>query len=925
MALPSYARPENVVKNAENLIKIGNTDEALSVLKTYIGSKNFKYITSSEAQSVGLLYAELCVEKRDITLAKEGLFNYKRNVQTISNGLETVHVVVKKFIQLSEESLKKETAKYDLSSSNADDDIDLDEAELPELLLSDLHGDDVKEKSDRENLTPSLRFMFNAYKTVIEIIRNTNQLEVAYCAVINQCFKFCEQFNRKHEFRRISDLVRYHLQSINQYANMQNVNAVNAANQVNLSNVHTFDRFLQLRFNGLNIAMKMELYQESFKIVEDIHILTVLSKRQPKPQMMLNYYENLAKIFNVSGNSLYRSVSWLRFFNLYSQSPNATIQELNKYASLIVLSCLSIEEDSSDNVNYKYKRLNKLLSLKSVPTRDSVIESINKNSFLRFVDSDLKKLFHYLENDDFNPLLAKQELTPLLSIIYENVEFRGYLQDLIHTVLLKVFKQISKNYDNITYDFLIDLCCFKNTSYQLTPEFIENALINSGKQKTIGGENGNYFTFSIDHDSNLIHFKEIDGNFGDIQLNLQNISNTLLKSLYNIDDTLVMKQQAIKEKNIAVANEEIMKERQAIEERNRMLEQRKKEEAEAEARRLEELKKERELKAKMEKQAELDRIETETKRREQEEVEKKKLAIDLAQVQEFVKLTAEKGLLSTAVKEAAKTEVDMMKLKKLQMSEINKDIESNKERVAIISKKYDHLERAMRKCEQKYLQQDSELQKDRDLKAYNEITTKLKEKAKSEYDATLMIRDRFSRILPKYEEFKTRVVGDKLDTFKKLQAENSAKLEAAKQARITEIKEQRLKQMIETAEHEARELDERKQREAEIARKEEAEKSRKEKLAKIKADKEAKDREILERQREMELAVERKLQTSTPVSSGSKYVPPGRRNNNGNSNGSGGLPPPPPAGPKSSGNVWVPSFKRRAGYRNDNGSNDNTR
>lgn len=877
MAPPHIIRPENIIKTCENLIRINKSDEALDTLKNFIGSRKFKFITAAQAESVGLLFVQLCVDLRDFGAAKEGLFNYKKNAQTINNGLETVGNVVRRFIQLGEESLSraKESAAAAATETTT---TDLDEVRSPEaLLLSIVSSDDTKDRSDRELLTPHLRFMYDSYRTVLDTIRNTKQLEIVYCYIVSHAFKFCEQFSRKLEFKRLSDLIRTHLQSINFYANQQHTNAFHALNQIDLSNPSTLERFLQLRFNGLNIAVKLELYQESFKIVEDIHTLLVLSKRQPKPSMMLNYYENLAKIFNVSVNSLYRSVSWLKFFNLYSQSPNATLENLSNYASIIVLSSLSISElagSNNDEERNKYNRLSGLLNLPHPPTRKSVIDSINNPNFLKFVNKDLRFLFNYLENDDFNPLFIQSELVPVLNRIYESSNYKVFFNGLLETILVKIFKQVAKNYENIRFEFLVDLANFKGTSYELSHVVVENNLINAGKDGLLP-------QFRIDHDANVVSFindpfdvasANVESTAADlIKVQLSKLSGTLLKSLYNTDPSFIEQQQANKAKAIELANKEIERERQEIEERRILLEKRREEEAEEEARKQEEAKKLREEKLAAEKKAEKERLEVEAKRKMEE-----KIARERDEIREKEKLKIAEDINKAGIIHVDTSnikDIDITELKQMQLDQLTKDQNDTQERLKALFKRNDHLERAYRKYELKLLEEDRKVQKQKDVEDYKLLKEKHIQKAKKEHEESLRLRDRLQRIVPVYESYRNKVDAHRAEQLAKQKEENLVKLEEEKQVRIKQLKAEKLAILVQQQQEEAeRKLREEAEAKAEAIRAEaeakaaaekaEKDKKQKEEMEKLKAElaeQRKKDAELLAKQREREAEVERLL------------------------------------------------------------------
>merc|ERR1719186_339659 len=73
---------------------------------------------------------------------------------------------------------------------------------------------------------------------------------------------------------------------------VKNVNLNNL--KVNLNNAETQQMNLDTRLVQLDAAIHMELWQEAYKAVEDIHGLMQLSKKTFAPKMMANYYQKLA-------------------------------------------------------------------------------------------------------------------------------------------------------------------------------------------------------------------------------------------------------------------------------------------------------------------------------------------------------------------------------------------------------------------------------------------------------------------------------------------------------------------------------------------------------------------------------------------------------------------------------------------------------
>mgnify|MGYP007025678820 FL=1 len=124
-----------------------------------------------------------------------------------------------------------------------------------------------------------------------------------------QAFKFCLKYQRKTEFRKLCDKLRNHLDLIIKNANPN-------TNTINLNNPETQQMNLDTRLVQLDATIHMELWQEAYKAVEDIHGLMSLSKKVFQPKMMANYYQKLALVFWKSGNILFHAAAVFKHFQL---------------------------------------------------------------------------------------------------------------------------------------------------------------------------------------------------------------------------------------------------------------------------------------------------------------------------------------------------------------------------------------------------------------------------------------------------------------------------------------------------------------------------------------------------------------------------------------------------------------------------------
>ena len=142
---------------------------------------------------------------------------------------------------------------------------DDEEEESPEsLLMLAMSGEGSKERSERQILLPWVRYQWESCRTILDVLRNNARLERLYHEVARSSFQYCLKFARKTEFRKLCEIMRTHLANIAKYQGQ--------TTSVDLSSSDTQLLYLETRFQQLEAAATLELWQEAYRTIEDIYV-----------------------------------------------------------------------------------------------------------------------------------------------------------------------------------------------------------------------------------------------------------------------------------------------------------------------------------------------------------------------------------------------------------------------------------------------------------------------------------------------------------------------------------------------------------------------------------------------------------------------------------------------------------------------------
>ena len=280
-------KPENALRRAEELISISQPIAALALLHEVLSSRRHK-TWSPTYEKIIICYLDLCLQLNRAREAKDGLHQYRNLSQSQAPG--SLEAVIRHLIECAEKRCRaaKEAADrgedvaVDAAGAAAaggttteesavtDVDDDADDADFyastasgtpQSILLSTMSTDPEKAQRDTAVLLPALKFLWEVYRAVLDILKSNSKLERLYHGVAVAALRFCGEYKRRVEFRRLCDMMRMHLGNLQKYGGVGLTRFEDGGKPNN--KVDSFC-FLFLKGNALEILLLVLLQLKSF-------------------------------------------------------------------------------------------------------------------------------------------------------------------------------------------------------------------------------------------------------------------------------------------------------------------------------------------------------------------------------------------------------------------------------------------------------------------------------------------------------------------------------------------------------------------------------------------------------------------------------------------------------------------------------------
>lgn len=420
-------------------------------------------------------HVDLCVELRKGKYVRDGLIQYRAICQQVNVG--SLEMIIAHFLESCEKRAKEAQGQSEDVATVLLQTLDLDEPgeqleDAPEtIVMRAVSGESTKDRTDREILAPWLKFLWESYRTALDVTRTNTCLEGIYHDTAKKAFSFCQRYQRKVEFRRLCELIRLHHPQKNKY--------FDAAQRAKLmASQESFNLYIETRFRQLQVATNLDLWQEAYKSIEDIHGNITFFKKSPPAKQMIEYFDKLMRVFWVARNYLFHAYACLKYFNLYhpavrtappsKKDPSA--DDICMAASKVVLSALCVPFWDRKN-SHRHKdelfvynisrekdlRIINLLGSPTIPTRASLLQDLANRRVMDATYPELRPLYSLLEAK-FDPLGLCHALQPVAAFLRTHPALEPYVEPLQRVAAVRMVEQVCRVYDTMRIPELCKLC-----------------------------------------------------------------------------------------------------------------------------------------------------------------------------------------------------------------------------------------------------------------------------------------------------------------------------------------------------------------------------------------------------------------------------------------------------------------------------------
>lgn len=908
---------DNVLITADDLLNLGLHEDALDALGEVLNQKNVKYLDPNAIAPIVSRLITLSIEYKTSSVLNEGLKKLKHNYFNNADGLKVLAELIQSYVEELSAYLEKQEQRIgEIGSEEADDSENVTPFSV--MYTASKKVDPSKDNAaEAEDIGTYVTMVLERLHFLLHLTFNKSPLDAVYMQICYRVIAIITKQKNKNQFRRFCDLMRGHMNDVLYFHKGKSEKGnykVPFATDLNDSAV--FQRLADYKYFLLRQAVKLSLWHEAYKIIEDIYTFQKISSTyRPKAIALASYYECVAKTFLAAGNHLMNAFALTKFFALYQTNPNASEEDFKKYASVNFLACLSASEfELPKSVNDPSNSLYNMMGLSEKPNRQQLLESVLEENVYKYVSADIKELYEALNNFNTDAIPALKELLKSEKIqnLFKSEEYADYLIPLRDQIINKIFVVISSTQESILIADIFEAASLPKP-FDLDSFDIFNALIQAAAD--------DYIFFNLDEESETINFvndpykliynpkaaeEEDDDDEEDIEIvddedaadivddgeeeniigevpdleepQQQSIKRTSKVLKYFTEDfinseeyskgTYFEKVKLIREKIFAAEKRDIENELKGIEIAKGMAKEYSAKKAQQKA---EDEALQREIRRQQEKEAKEKLKIEEAERKEEEKKKKEDQAMNEQILKDAIYKMNAKGLVVVDPKDLKKHTFE--EISTIDMKASLKDNQEFEEKLPTIFSRADYLYRAQLEVEEPKLKENLEnLKKEQDAR-YEEVVAKLTEQAMERHNKAVALHELLAPNFNDYVSMKNALIESRKEVFLKERQEKIDELK--KKLFIEKVEALKKQEELEAEQKAALEEAERKEREAEEAKREARERmmASKEERRKIeeanRLEAERKFRELEEKEK-----AAKAVPAAAPATGGKPVLPP---------------------------------------------------
>ena len=509
--------PEDLLSK---LVELEDNDDskAISLVQEFI--KNTKKRSWSKAMNELMKKAiEIIISQNEIKPFRE-VISFCRSL-TQTNFIPQFEGIVKSAKDFLLDKYEESNEKYQKFLNKQNPELD----EEPDMTENDT--------MDEREFINEQKFIWEVYKILLDMTKMHSRLFPLYIQILKDCFAFCGDNKRIHEFKALCDSIRNYL-----FMLKKNENKPNFANKINISEAKILRLLIQSSINQIETANKLEEWEESFKtsekivsFIEDYEKIEVVKEKTKQnkekkylripPFFEIELYNHIQKLLWVSNYPLYHTYAMLsirktlennkiKLDNLNENDKQLySLYKLDKINEKIILAYLStpiknaytnftkigeeLFEDNNDIEIRTCQKMMKILKINHIPSKKYLLGYLLNNQIINNSCQEIKNLFDIMENEQ-NPIsLAKKGVKYIINISNED-EYKPYIRKIEENLITKVLMLLPSIYKNISLSRVINL--FKNLNIE---QYEINDIISESSRL-------NFFKCKIDLKNDLIKF-----------------------------------------------------------------------------------------------------------------------------------------------------------------------------------------------------------------------------------------------------------------------------------------------------------------------------------------------------------------------------------------------------------------------------------